>query len=151
MRTGLSRTRRNGLGVSNVNSSGLLSVGVPQNPVEFLSIDLDNARRGLASYLINPDCSNFIRDLLNTTETGDNPRVGGAEGDADILDNFDLARSRITRGSPVGGAGGQAMGSVRGKDPGVLLTGTSFGRPDYSAREKANIQLEVDINVLLPL
>jgi hypothetical protein len=41
------------------------------------------------------------------------------------------------------------MGSVGGKDAGVILPGTSFGRPNLTAGEKANIQLEIDVRVLL--
>lgn len=109
---------------------------------------LDNARRGLASYLINPDCSSFIENLLNTAAMGDNPRVGSAGRDADILDIFDLARTRITRANPAGGGGGQAIGSVGTNDPGVILAGTTFAR-GYTATEKANIALEGDIHILL--
>jgi hypothetical protein len=114
-------------------------------------VDLNNARRGLASYLINPDCANFIENLLNTAAMGDNPRVAGAGRDADILDIFDLARTRITRGNPAGGGSGQSTGSVATKDPGVILGGTTFAssRGEYSPAEKANLQLEADIHTLL--
>jgi hypothetical protein len=121
----------------------------PQNTMEFLSVDLNNARRGLASYLINPDCANFIDNLLNTAARGDNPRVGSGGRDADILDVFDLARSRITRGIPANGGGGQATGSVAMNTAGVILAGTRFGRADYTANQKANSVLEGDIHTLL--
>ena len=124
----------------------LHSQTTPQKTAESLPLDLNNIRRGLAWYLVNPDCASFIEELLNQTATGENPRVRNEGRDADILDVFDIVRSGIVRGTPIGG--GQAVGSVGEGHPGVLMGPTIFGgSPTMS--EKASIELGMDIHVLL--
>lgn len=118
---------------------------VPQNP-ESLPIDVDNVRRGLAWYLVDPKCASFISDLLNRVSTGDNPLVA----DGDILAIFDTVRGQrgIVRDNSVGG--GEARGSIGGRGGGaqLVIAPTRFGG-NLTASEKTGIQLGIDIRVAL--
>jgi hypothetical protein len=117
----------------------------PQKP-ESLPVDVDNVRRGLAWYLVDPKCASFISDLLDRVSTGSNPLVANG----DLLAIFDTVRgqSGIVRDISVGG--GEARGSIGGRDNDaqMVLSPTRFGG-NPTASEKARIQLGLDIHTTL--
>ena len=102
---------------------------------------MNNIRRGLAWHLVNPDCADFIDEVLSRAATGDNPRVQNGGRNADVLDIFDMVRGGIVRGNPAGG--GQTTGSIAGGHPGVLMAPTLFGG-NPTASEKTSGQLGLD-------
>jgi len=71
--------------------------------------DKEGIRSNLEKALKDPDCENFIKDLLSKAASDNNPLVEGG----DILKIFD--KVRLTRG--LGAGGGQAIGSFATGDP----------------------------------